>query len=253
MIDLQLEGLHPLSLGDVVERAELLTRVDRKYLLEPAAAGELVDALGRRTGVLEIGGIRQARYESVYFDTPDLVSYRMCVQRRRRRLKIRTRSYLDSRVAFLEAKTRKGDDTTVKGRIPHAWSSRGRLGHAARGYAADALGSVGKDPQLAGDLAVAITTAYRRATLLVPDETTRVTIDTDLVWQLPGGELLAPDALVILETKTSGAASRVDQMLWRAGHRPTSISKYATGLAALRPDLPHNRWARLLRERFRQP
>ncbi|MFV0316059.1 MAG: molecular chaperone, partial [Microthrixaceae bacterium] len=39
----------------------------------------------------------------------------------------------------------------------------------------------------------------------------------------------------------------LDRALWRRGYRPTSLSKYATGLAALDPDLPRNRWARILR------
>lgn len=42
----------------------------------------------------------------------------------------------------------------------------------------------------------------------------------------------------------------VDRVLWSRGHRPVSISKDATGLAALRPDLPANRWQRTLRSHF---
>ena len=46
------------------------------------------------------------------------------------------------------------------------------------------------------------------------------------------------------------AASATDRLLWRAGHRPVPVSKFATGLAALNPDLPRNRWARILRGPF---
>ena len=61
----------------------------------------------RDVRVLEIDGPRAAsRYRSVYFDTPDLDSYLAAARRRRRRFKIRIRSYLDSGRHFLEVKTR---------------------------------------------------------------------------------------------------------------------------------------------------
>ena len=41
-----------------------------------------------------------------------------------------------------------------------------------------------------------------------------------------------------------------DRLLWRGCIRPMRISKYATGLAALRPDLPDGPWRRALRRHF---
>ena len=58
-------------------------------------------------------------------------------------------------------------------------------------------------------------------------------------------ETTAPTEAVV-ETKAGAHASRADRVLWALGHRPQPISKYATGLAALREDLPGNRWHRLL-------
>lgn len=250
MIELDLDRFVAIELEELVARAELMTRVDRKYVLGQAAVGELLNQMEPGTEVLEIDARRQLRYASVYFDTPDLLTYRMCAQQRRRRLKIRSRGYLDSRLAFLEAKTRSGGDLTVKDRIACDWSDRERLNRGARSYAAGALLGVGQDPRLADDLLATLSTRYRRTTLLAPDGVGRVTIDTDLSWELPGGDRLDAADLVIVETKSAGPATSFDRLLWRSGTRPVSISKYATGLAALRPDLPHNRWARVLRDRF---
>ena len=76
------------------------------------------------------------------------------------------------------------------------------------------------------------------------------------IWQpdgLSGGKwrqrLALPD-LVIAETKSGSHPSAVDRLLWRSGHRPISISKYGTGLAALHRELPANKWARVLRHHF---
>src|SRR5690606_23837111 len=77
----------------------------------------------------------------------------------------------------------------------------------------------------------------------------RVTIDTDLTWQ-DGHRELSLSALAVVETKAGSAASEVDRLLWRAGHRPARISKYATALAALPPDLPATPWRRTLRRHF---
>jgi hypothetical protein len=46
--------------------------------------------------VLEIDGARSFAYDSTYFDTPDLDAYLLAATRRRRRFKVRTRTYVDS-------------------------------------------------------------------------------------------------------------------------------------------------------------
>ena len=98
--------LAPIGLAELVERAALQTRVDRKYVVPLAAVGALLTALGSRARILEIDGQRSFRYESVYFDTPELTSYLLTARRRRRRFKVRTRTYVDSSECWLEVKTR---------------------------------------------------------------------------------------------------------------------------------------------------
>lgn len=56
--------------------------------------------------------------------------------------------------------------------------------------------------------------------------------------------------LALVETKTAGPPCAVDRALWRLGYRPVTISKYCTGLAALAPELPANKWNRVLRRHF---
>ena len=47
---------------------------------------------------------------------------------------------------------------------------------------------------------------------------------------------------MVLETKSGSTAGPLDRHLWANGIRPSRISKFATGMAALCPDLPANRW-----------
>ena len=39
-------------------------------------------------------------------------------------------------------------------------------------------------------------------------------------------------------------------LLWAAGNRPVTISKFGVGMAALHPQLPANKWNRTLRRYF---
>ena len=65
-----------------------------------------------------------------------------------------------------------------------------------------------------------------------------------------GGPQLALPGLAIVETKSSSTPSAADRRLWRHGHRPTRVSKYGTGLAALHEHLPANKWHPVLRRHF---
>ncbi|QKJ18870.1 polyphosphate polymerase domain-containing protein [Microbacterium hominis] len=245
-----LDRFAPVSLDELVTEAALLTRVDRKYVVPRAELGDLLGDLDDATRVLEIDGARTFAYESVYFDTPDLLSFRMAAQPRRRRFKLRTRSYLDSGSAFLEIKTRGARGVTVKERDPYDPALTADLTAEARREVSGALAAIGVTPDRAEELEPSLVTRYRRATLLAPDGVGRATVDTDLAWLSPAGDGFSIPGMAIVETKSGAAASVVDRALWRRGHRPATVSKYATGMAAMNPDLPRNRWARLLRGPF---
>ena len=237
-----------IGLDELVGEAALLTRLDRKYLLP---ATDLPAVLGRMpSGVrmLEIGERRTFGYRSVYFDTAGLDSYLLAARGRRRRFKVRIRTYLDSGLDFVEVKTRGSRGVTVKERIPYAGDGS-RLGPDGEAYAAEVLAGAGL-PADGYEFRPVLTTRYRRNTLFVPATGSRVTIDRDLAWVLPDGTTVRMPGSVVVETKSARAASDVDRVLWSLGHRPCSISKYATGLAALRPELPANKWQPVLRRHF---
>ncbi|MFT4134988.1 polyphosphate polymerase domain-containing protein [Microbacterium sp.] len=245
-----LDRLGAVALDELVAEASLLARVDRKYVVPREDLDPVLAALDPHTRVLEIDGARDFAYESVYFDTPDLLSFRMAAQPRRRRFKLRTRSYLDTGSSFLEIKTRGARGTTVKERDAYEASRRAELTAEAREDVAAALEGIGVAPDRVVELAPTLTTRYRRTTLLAPDGGGRATIDTGLEWIQPDGSGFALPEVVIIETKSASSVTPLDHLLWRRGRRPAVVSKYATGLAALDHNLPRNRWARLLRGPF---
>ncbi|GAA4938501.1 polyphosphate polymerase domain-containing protein [Actinoplanes utahensis] len=238
----------PIGLDELVGEAALLTRLDRKYLLPADALPNLLDRMPHGVRELEIDGRRTFGYRSVYFDTAGFDAYLAAARRRRRRFKVRIRTYLDSGLDFVEVKTRGSRGVTVKERIPYAGNGRD-LGPEGRAHAARTLAGAGILPADL-DLRAVLATYYHRTTLYVPSTGSRVTIDTGLAWQLTDGSTVHMPHSVIVETKSARAASGVDRLLWSLGHRPCSISKYATGLAALRPGLPSNRWRPVLNKHF---
>ncbi|MGO2658666.1 polyphosphate polymerase domain-containing protein [Mycetocola reblochoni] len=247
-----LEGTQTIGLDELNAAAGLLTRVDRKYLLSASELAAVVAALPEGSRVLQIEGALSSAYSSTYFDTPGWDSYLGAARRRRRRAKIRTRSYVDADVAFLEVKTRGSRSLTVKERIPYRTDDADRITGAGAAYIADALTQARIDGIEVADLAPVLRTGYRRSTVLLPDGG-RATIDVELSWErvhgegLDGDRMLVPDA-VIVETKSPSSPSVLDRILWSRGVRPSSMSKYATGVAMLEPGMPSNKWSRLLRQ-----
>ncbi|WNM24317.1 VTC domain-containing protein [Demequina capsici] len=241
--------LPAISLEQIETTAAMLTRVDRKYVVEPGHWAEVVASLDVPVQVLEIDGRRSFRYESVYLDTDDLQMYRDAARRRPRRTKVRTRHYLDTGASAIEVKERSASGSTVKSRL--FLDSRPDV---AEGLTSEALDFVGGFPRLAdvaASLRPSLTTTYVRTTLVTPDG--RVTVDAGVEAHDVDGRSIAYDHRLIVETKVSHHAGAVDRTLWARGIRPARVSKYCTSMAALRPDLPSNRWARTLRRHVDAP
>ena len=284
---LNADHLAPTSLAELNSAAGLLTRVDRKYLVPLERAQELVGGLISEARVLDIDGRRRFSYASTYFDTPGLEAFMLTARKRRRRFKVRTRTYLDSGLCFLEVKTRGARGTTVKRRMSYHADDASRLTGPGRAFVAACLASTGVTGsaaahEVAAALRPVLATTYERTTLHLPRAEARATIDTALTWQhlgpvaAPGtavvsagpfagmvagsqalrpahlaaaisnGEPVEVSGVAVVETKNPATPSPADRALWDAGYRPTRISKYATGMALLHPELPANRWYRTL-------
>lgn len=248
LLDRVVASMGSIDLPTLQSVADLQTRFDRKYLVAPATAARVIGQLAGQLSVLEIAGQRQSRYQSVYFDTPERDSYRAAVHGRRHRFKVRTRSYLDSGGCMLEVKRVSTRGTTIKERLEYPLAARRRIEPNGREFLLDH----GIGPALVDALDVSLVTDYRRTTVL-GEQGYRVTIDGALCCRLPQGDSCGIGDLAVLETKSAGLPTPVDRALWRLGHRPEPISKYGTGLAALTPSLPANKWNRTLHRHFDRP
>jgi hypothetical protein len=234
-----------------VESAELLTRVDRKYFVPAKTFRALIAELGS-CRVLEIDGQRTFDYESVYFDTPGLLTYRAHLQRRRRRFKARTRTYLDSGLCMFEVKTVGARGATVKDRIKHSLTDRAVLTDPARDFLGQTLYSAYGQPTPPG-LQPTLINLYRRTTFASSVEGARLTCDVALSCHTERASMHDRGSHVLVESKSANGSSKADQMLRRLGVRPISVSKYCVGIAALHPEVPANPWHTTLDRYFEVP
>jgi hypothetical protein len=247
------DELTTMSLAELDAIAALHIRNDRKYVVDEATVDLMIDELAADLRVLQIDGLRRFEYRSVYFDTPEYDLHHAAATGRRRRFKVRTRVYEDSGQAMLEVKTKDGRGRTVKERLDYDITDSTQLTPEGRQFVQMALTS--SDVPLTNEvlsdtgLQPVLTTAYRRSTIVHETSGTRATIDRALVCTAPDGRSTSLDA-VIVESKSPTAVGPVDRWMWAHGHRPVKISKCSTGLAALNPELPSNKWRRTLDRHF---
>lgn len=240
-----LERLRPVSLAEINERAALVTRTCRKYLLPAGLVPALFAGAEHRFGVLDIDGRTSFLYSSTYLDTPDLRTFHDHRQGRRLRYKVRTRTYVDTGTRMFEVKLKGARGITDKVRIELPTDAPvDRLTWRTRDFLDRSLSRCRLDPP--DVLLPAAVTDYRRTTVVALSGEERVTVDHDLVGYRGGWEVrMRPDA-VLLEVKTRGGLTATERRLHELGIREARFSKYAAVLAALEPRLRGNRWHRAM-------
>ena len=242
------DRIEPIDLSTLDRHAELRTRKDRKYVVSTEALLMLLGELPADVRALAIDGRRWFGYLSVYFDTDRFDSYRLAAARRPRRFKVRTRTYLDSDLTVAEVKTKNRRGRTVKHRRRlDGTSADGE--RPVREFATE----FAETAPYASALEPVLASRYHRATLTLPADGVRVTVDAAYRCTDADGRSTGLGDRFIIETTPDGTPSVADRLLWRAGHRPEKVSKYATGLAALHPELPANRWHPVLSAHFDRP
>ena len=235
-----------VTLDEVIERAALQTRVDRKYLVTLPELAAVLGELAGTAAALDIHGRRMFGYSSTYFDTDDLLCFREHRQGRRRRFKVRIRTYVDSGDCVLEVKLDAPRGQTVKHRLDYPPADARRLTEQGRDFVARALDG----HPAAGRLRPVLSTDYRRPTLLDRLAGSRVTVDVGLRFSGPQGVLAAPARTIVVESKSPGHPGAADVALSRLGVRPVTVSKYCIGIALLHPAIPANPWHGVLRRHF---
>lgn len=250
MVDRVLDRFVPVALDELLRRAALQQRVDRKYVVDREALAELLRRLPERFTVLEIDGIRLFSYRTMYFDSPSLLTYRAHVQGRRRRFKCRSRLYVDSDLHMIEVKLKGLRGETVKERLEAPAETHGIWDAAAHAFLAEQLR---RHYGLAveTELEPTVQMAYSRVTLADVEAGERLTIDVGLRYDTGDSSFVLAPGTAIVESKSALGHASADRLLRELEIRPVSCSKYCVGIALTRPDAHANDFLRLARRHFR--
>jgi hypothetical protein len=185
-----------------MKAVKLMNRIDTKYVVsdeDVMAILERVSTLGYRVQI--IGDVRAARYDTLYYDTPDRAMYVMHHNKQLRRQKVRTRTYLDGDLSFFEIKMKSNTGRTRKKRVEIARS----MFHNFAG-SDSALGLLREYAWYgAEELTPALSTRFTRITLVNSELTERLTIDMQLQYEdVRSGCGAAVECMAIVELKQDG-------------------------------------------------
>ncbi|MFT6896768.1 MAG: hypothetical protein ACJA13_001171 [Paraglaciecola sp.] len=211
-----------------LDKANLMDRVDVKFMLPRAFLPALLAQLQSYYSVLEINNQRISRYYNQYFDTKNLRFYHDHHNGKLNRFKVRQRTYLDTDTQFLEVKFKNNQKRTVKTRIPCNQTVNDEQAH--KNFIHKTMG------MSFDDLVMSQQGGYQRIALANEASAERLTLDFNLWYQGDeNSEKLTLPGFFIAELKQHKRSKRSPffQLMSKNNIVPASFSKYCIGCALL--------------------
>ncbi len=222
-----------------MDAVKLMNRIDTKYVVTLDKLVEVLSLAAPGYRVLSVEGKLVNRYDTLYFDTPDIEMYRTHQRGKLVRQKVRTRTYVESEQSFLEIKRKNNKGRTRKSRIPIPGSLVADF--SSDGKASEFLAS--HSAYTSSMLRPTLYTRFRRVTLVSNALTERLTIDTALAFEnvTTAVSAVLPE-VAILELKQDGRCYSLIAEVLRACHvHPFRLSKYCAGTALTNSGAPQCR------------
>jgi hypothetical protein len=221
-----------VSLSDI-ENVSFMKRRDTKFLIRSSALPKILESIQENYKVLGIEGKNLFQYQSQYFDTPQLKFYHDHHNGKTKRIKVRIRNYVESKLNFLEIKQQDPKGHTEKSRM----SIQGFYQTLPEVYEHFIKDQTTLDLVLSPTLQI----KFKRFTLVNLEQMERITIDSNLSY-VKDDDLKNIHHICIIELKQEkfNRASVLFQSLKKLGVRPTGFSKYCLGMIQLHPNIKSN-------------
>ena len=231
----------------------LMNRTDTKFVTSTDKLELLLEMARDDYFIQEIDGKRNMEYFTVYFDSPDFAFFRAHHDGHCGRQKVRMRTYVESKLNFLEIKTKDNHGKTRKQRMALPYSLSDAEKNSTFNLEADTEAMnflhsrIGISPY---SLDRKIENGFHRITLVNRAKTERLTIDTGLKFHnLTTGINQDFQRLAIIELKRDGLQpSPVLDILRQLRIHPSGFSKYCIGEAMTNPLLRQNRFKSRIRK-----
>ncbi|MBT6030897.1 MAG: polyphosphate polymerase domain-containing protein [Crocinitomicaceae bacterium] len=226
-----IEDFQPISLQEMDE-VKLLNRTDTKFVFTKSELASLLKDSTNDYKVLTINNQRYSTYKTLYFDTPEHEFYLNHQKGKENRFKVRIRKYIESSLCFLEVKNKK-KGRTLKKRIAIS-DFQTDLDKESCAFISQCLNEK-------KELYPSLWNSFSRITLVNQVLKERLTIDTDLTFEINGKTKNLPN-LVIAEVKQERVSRNTPLVskLKARQIRPTRMSKYCIGCVFLKEDLKYN-------------
>lgn len=234
-----LARFEPISLKEM-DAVKLMDRTDTKYTFPLDRLSEVLKEVSPYYRVLEVEGKRISRYKTLYYDTRSFSLYTKHHNGELNRYKIRHRTYVESKIAFLEVKFKNNKGRTIKDRIkaaeaPLSWEGKTELFLKS------------KLPFDTDSLVPVLWVNYSRLTLVNKSSAERLTIDLNLEF-IKEGRVKNFGNLVIAEVKQEKRKASPFTAVMKKYHiREGSISKYCMGVVATHEEVKKNNFKEKLR------
>ena len=236
-----LKNYEHISLSET-KKVTLQNRIDTKFLLHNNLLPELLKSISKDYFIVKNNNCFWQKYETIYFDTPNLKFYHLHNNGKLNRYKIRMRRYLLSHENFLEFKFKSNKNRTIKNRIPLDFEQK-EITNRELTFLSE------KTKNLPFHLRTSLTNQFDRITLIHKNYTERITIDTNLLIK-DENNTASLNNLVVAEIKCERkiANSNFYKLLKKNRIYPTGFSKYVMGNIILHPELKHNRFKNRLKK-----
>ncbi len=210
---------------ELLSQRELLKRVDRKFVTSVEKVTRFLRGLRDDYHILVAGEAGWARYETLYFDTPELDAFHEHVRGRRPRYKVRIRHHVDRERSFLEIKCKTNAEKTEKARRDRPFRDV-ILTDDDRAF-------IRRHSGLPADtLTAAVWTNFRRATFVGVHTNERITVDVALSFMKDGcQEEGVTFGIIELKQPRIMHNTPAARLIRSLGVREQSVSKYCAGVA----------------------
>jgi hypothetical protein len=218
----------------------LMRRFDKKYLVTEKALLSILAETISSYSVLEVEKSCLNPYITTYYDSPDFKFYRQHHSGMRKRVKVRTRTYLSSDQSFLEIKRKGFSNQVVKERISIESADLSKC---------DCLSAFFDQyfPLPEEMLEAKLNNHFIRITLANRFLIERVTIDLGLTFFNEHKKIALPGVAVLeIKQENQHTKTALVNALHRAHLNPQNFSKYCIGIALLETQVKHNHFKKNL-------
>ena len=227
-----LQDFSAISLDQLNSSAKFMERIETKYILDKKQIKAFFKKALKKYYILQMNNKLMFAYKNTYMDTKDYLFYHQHEQKKDKRIKLRTRQYVESGDSFVEYKQKEGR-LVRKFRYQCPTSDYGKMTDNAHKFYAKLMQDF-NTKHSKKIVSPSLATNYQRITLCSRNSDERVTVDFNIHLEDLRNTKAEPkklDHFAIVESKSTNDKCTSHRIMKKIGVRPAkNCSKYCLGI-----------------------